>query len=123
MAIWRIYGRRCGSPISVKVGGLHRTPDSLAIKDQLIPYDASVPLEALAEREAVVPTLRLRVQMGKMFYRLLKLNKLTVDHRFFILNFPLPDFSTNDDVSVTQLYNSTAGFYGQRYQLAGIFFV
>jgi hypothetical protein len=81
-------GEDAGSPVSAKLSASHITPPSVTINQQVVPYDLSVPIEAIAEREEVVPTLRLRVQMGKMFLRLLKANNVAHSD-FFIGEFPL----------------------------------
>jgi hypothetical protein len=102
-------GEDAGSPVFAKISGLHRTPDAVLINDQPIPYNNSIPLEAIVEREAVKPTLRLRVQMGRMFHKLLKLNKSLPAQTFFLKNFQLPDLTNNEDGSARMFYEAVAG--------------
>jgi hypothetical protein len=97
-----------GSPISAKVSARHITPSSVTINQQVVPYDLSVPIEAIAEREVVIPKLRLRVQMGKMFLRLLKANGITNGDGFFITQFPLPA-PTEEETATIQFFAAVTG--------------
>ncbi|HTE28724.1 MAG TPA: hypothetical protein VK666_00010, partial [Chryseolinea sp.] len=96
-------GEDAGSPVSAKVSGRHITPSSVTVNQQSVPYDLSVPIEAIAEREEIMPSLRLRVQMGKMFLRLLKVNNLANRSGFFNTQFPLsaPD---DEEIKTTQFF-------------------
>lgn len=104
-----LNGEDAGSPVSAKISGLQRTPDKVIINEQSQPYDNSIPLEAIVEREAVTPTLRLRVQMGRMFHKFLKLNSSLQAHAFFLNNFLLPDFTNDEDASARMFYEAVAG--------------
>ncbi len=101
-------GEDAGSPISAKVSGRHITPSSVTVNQQAVPYDLSVPIEAMAEREEIMPSLRLRVQMGKMFLRLLKVSNLANRSGFFNNHFPLsaPD---DEEVKTIQFFAAVAG--------------
>lgn len=99
-------GEDAGSPVAAKLSARHIRPSTVTINQQAVPYDLSVPIEAIAEREEVVPTLRLRVQMGRMFVRLLKANNVAhID--FFIDEFPLAQPSDNE-IKTTQFFAAVA---------------
>lgn len=102
-------GEDAGSPVFAKVSGFHRTPDKLEVNGLEIPYLSDIPLEAMAEREEVHPTLRLRIQMGQMFYKFLKHNGADQAYSFFLNNFLLPDHSEDEDTKTRHFYHSSAG--------------
>jgi hypothetical protein len=110
-------GEDAGSPVSAKISGLHRTPDGVIVNDQTLPYDSFIPLEAVVERETLKPTLRLRVQMGRMFFKILKLNKTVPAHTFFLNNFKLPEVNGNDDRSANQFYEAVADRVADGYEI------
>ena len=101
-------GEDAGSPVSAKVSGRHITPSSVTVNQQVVPYDLTVPIEAIAEREEVKPTLRLRVQMGKMFLRLLNVNNLKTRSGFFITHFPL-SAPIDGEIKTTQFFAAVEG--------------
>ena len=112
-----LNGEDAGSPVSAKISGLHRTPDKIFINEQPLPYDTSTPLEAMVERETIKPTLRLRVQMGGMLLKFLKLNKLLPAHTFFLNHFQLPDLTNNEDLTARQFYEAVAGRVADGYEI------
>lgn len=112
-----LNGEDAGSPVFAKIAGLHRTPDAVIINEQPLPYDNTTPMEAMVERETIRPTLRLRVQMGRMFFKLLKSNKANASHSFFLKNFLLPAPANNDDGAAVQFYEAVADRVADGYQV------
>lgn len=110
-------GEDGGSPIFAKVSGFHRTPDTLLVNGVETPYQATIPLEAVAEREEIPATLRLRIQMGQMLQRILKNSGLNQIYPFFIKSFPLPDFSENEDSATRHLYNASVKGVADGYEI------
>jgi hypothetical protein len=97
-----LKGEDAGSPLCAKLSARHITPPSVTINQKVVPYDLSVPIEAIAEKEEVVPTLRLRVQMGRMFIRLLKANNVA-HNDFFIREFQLA-LPSDTEIKTTQFF-------------------
>lgn len=97
-----------GSPVHAKVSGMHVTPSGVSINEKAFPYDSSIPLEAIAERETVASTLRLNIQMGRMFLKLLRAGGVHTSYPFFISNFPLSN-PGNDETSAQGMYHAVKG--------------
>ncbi|GJM36352.1 MAG: hypothetical protein DHS20C18_53530 [Saprospiraceae bacterium] len=111
-------GEDAGSPVSAKVAGFHRSPDTLVLsEDRSFPYEANIPLEAMVEREMPQPTLRLRVQMGRMWQKMLRAAGFETANAFFIQQFPLPDFSADEETMALQFYTAVVGKVADGYAL------
>ncbi len=103
-------GEDAGSPVSARVTGFHRTPDTFILSEnQSFPYNADIPLEAMVEREVVQPILFLRVQMGRMWRKLLKSAEISQAYPFFLAAFPLPDYSNDDEEKSRNFYSLASG--------------
>lgn len=112
-----LNGEDAGSPVFAKIAGMHRTPDAVIINEQSLPYDNTTPMEAMVEREIIRPTLRLRVQMGSMFLKMLKSNKANAAHSFFLKNFFLPAPADTGDIPTGQFYKAVEGRVADGYQI------
>jgi len=66
-------GEDAASAATSKIMGVHTAMDQVHFPgNKMVPYDGTVPLEAMVEGEALKPGLFLAVQMGRYFIRLLK---------------------------------------------------
>lgn len=115
-------GEDAGSPVSIKVAGLHQTPNTLSVRNgQPVAYDSSTPLEAMVEQEVIQPTLRLRVQMGRMVDKFLRIALPETDAnavwQFFIMQFVIPDFSVNDNEATRQFFSVVSGRVADGYAI------
>ncbi|HEX5171077.1 MAG TPA: hypothetical protein VFW11_18000 [Cyclobacteriaceae bacterium] len=65
-------GEDAATAVTTKVVGEHTTMNTIHFGDNAHPYDASLPLETVVEREMLGPNLALSVQMGRYFIKLIK---------------------------------------------------
>jgi hypothetical protein len=105
-----------GSPIDVRLLTRKRTPDRVQLgSSDVQPYDDTIPLEAIVERERVPFTHALRVQAAQYFLRLhspaLRTKYLTRYKRAF----PLPDPDLRGQIDGANLYVAT-----QRHAFDGV---
>ena len=86
-----------GTACQANVLGVHTTPGEVIVREgETLSFEDDQPLETFVEREALKPTLFLRVQMGRHLIRILARHRLKRYVSLLAAEFPL-DLTVEDD--------------------------
>ena len=115
-------GEDAATAVTTKILGEHTFINTLNFPNNVsFNYDGSLPLEAIVEREALMPGLALAVQMARHFIKLIKVKPGFAAALNLLMNeYPLNYApAVNDDEGI-QLLNSVSGktFDGYAFQKA-----
>lgn len=104
-------GEDAATAFSTKILGEHTTINNIHFPDKtILPYDGTVPLEAIVEREVHAPDLSSAVQMARYFIKLIR-NKtnFTATLDVLINEYPLHYTPEENDDEGNQLLNMVTG--------------
>ncbi len=111
-------GEDAASPVTAQILGEHTDMDRVGLQqDMVFPYDGSLPLETMVERERLAPNLFLAVQMGRYFIKLMRLRSLGDYLSRFISRYPLGFTIDRNDYEGQQLYRAANGRVFNGYSL------
>ena len=111
-------GDDAGTPVTAQILGEHTNIDRVGLPSgKVFPYDGSLPLETVVERERMAPTLFLAVQMGRYFIKLMRANTTGISLDRFIARYPLGFTVDPNDHEGLQLYRAVNGKVFNGYQL------
>ncbi len=104
-------GDDAATALSTKILGEHTTVNSIHFPDNnILPYDASKPLESIVEREVHAPDLATAVQMARYFTRMIKGKPGSATTLDILRNdFPLTFIPDENDDEGNQLLNMVTG--------------
>jgi hypothetical protein len=104
-------GEDAATAVTTKILGEHTTMNTIHFGDNnTLPYDATLPLETLVEREMLGRNLALSVQMGRYFIKLIKSKPAFVTLLDQLINeYPLDHEPDPNDVDGIQLLNAVLG--------------
>jgi hypothetical protein len=103
-------GEDAASPVTAQILGEHTDMDRVGLQSaQVFPFDGSLPLETIVERERLAPHLFLAVQMGRYFIKLMRSRLLGDSLDRYITRYPLGFTIDRNDYEGQQLHRSTNG--------------
>lgn len=103
-------GEDAASPVTAQILGEHTEMDRVELRPgKVFPYDGSVPLETMVEREKLAPNLFLAIQMGRYFIKLMRSKSLGDYLEKFIQKYPLNFAIDRNDHEGQQLYRAANG--------------
>ncbi len=111
-------GEDAASPITAQILGGHTDMDRVGLQPgRVFPYDGSLPLETMVEREKLPSNLFLAVQMGRYFIKLMRSRSLGDYLGKFILKYLLDFTIDRNDHEGQQLRRAANGRVFDGYKL------
>jgi hypothetical protein len=111
-------GEDAASAVTTKILAEHTPMNTINFTGNSFPYDVSIPLETIAERETLKANLSLAVQMGRYFMKLIKTNPaFTAQFGSLLKNYPLNYTPDNNDYEGQQLLDAVKGKIFDGYNL------
>ena len=111
-------GEDAASAVTAKILGEHTSMNNLGFGGSNFPYDISIPMETVVERESPWADLFLAVQMGRYFIKLIKSNPVFGERITSLLNsYPLNYTPDKNDYEGNQLLDAVKGKIPDGYNL------
>lgn len=111
-------GEDAASPVTAQILGEHTVMDRLGFpQGQVFRYDENIPLETEIEREKLRGDLSLAVQMGRYFFKLIRLKSLDGYIGKLLSRYPLKKVTDINDREGQQLFYATYGKVCDGYRL------